>query len=88
MIKTKFSRICAGKKTMALENVVNDTENTSYNNLSTLAKFHAVQAAQGQLQQQNMNVDVPFIGNNIPAINRNHDFRKKVSDSRLDKKIN
>ena len=66
------------------ENVINDTENTSYNNLSTLAIFHAVQAAPGQLQQQNMNVDIPFIVNNIPAINRDHDFHKKVSDSLLD----
>ena len=66
------------------ENVINDTENTSYNNLSTLAIFHAVQAAPGQLQQQNVNVDVPFIVNNVPAINRDHDFHKKVSDSRLD----
>ena len=83
MIKTKFFRIHAGKKNMAAENVVNDTENKSYN-LSTLAIFHAVQAAQGQLQQQNMNADVPFIGNDIPAINRDHDFHKKVSDSQLD----
>ena len=29
MIKTKFSRIRAGKKNMAAENVVNDAENTS-----------------------------------------------------------
>ena len=84
MIKTKFSRIPAGKKNnMAAENVVNDTENTNCNNLSTLAIFHAVQAAQGQLQQQNMDVDVPFIGNNIPAINRDY-IHQKVSDSQLD----
>ena len=84
MIKTKFSRIPAGKKIMAAKNLVNDTENTSYNNLSTLAIFHAVQPAQGQLQQENMNVDVPFIGNNILAISSDHDFHKKVSDSQLD----
>ena len=62
----------------------NDTENTNYNNLSSLAIFHAVQAVQGQLQQQNMNVDVPFIGNNILEINRDHDFYKKVSDLHFD----
>ena len=62
----------------------NDTENTNYNNLSTLAIFHAVQAVQGQLQQQNMNVDVPFIRNNILEINRDHDFYKKVSDLHFD----
>ena len=84
MIKTKFSRIPAGKKIMAAKNLVNDTENTSYNNLSTLAIFHAVQPAQGRLQQENMNVDVPFIGNNIPAISSDHDFHRKVSDSQLD----
>ena len=84
IIKTKFSRIPAGKKNMAAKNVINDTEKTRYNNLSTLSIFHAVEAAQGQLQQQNMNVNVPFIVNNIPAINRDHDFHKKVSDSRLD----
>ena len=65
---------------MAAKNVINDTEKTRYNNLSTLSIFHAVEAAQGQLQQQNMNVNVPFIVNNIPAINRDHDFHKKVSD--------
>ena len=69
---------------MPAENVVNNTGNTSYNNFSTLAIFHAVQSSQGQLQQQNMTVDVPFIGNNIPAINRDHDFHKKVSVSQLD----
>ena len=69
---------------MPAENVVNNTGNTSYNNFSTLAIFHAVQSSQGQLQQQNMAVDVPFIGNNIPAINRDHDFHKKVSVSQLD----
>ena len=84
MIKTKFSRIPPGKKIMAAKNLVNDTENTSYNNLSTLAIFHAVQPAQGRLQQENMNVDVPFIGNNIPAISSDHDFHRKVSDSQLD----
>ena len=84
MIKTKFSRIPAGKKIMAAKNLVNDTESTSYNNLSTLAIFHAVQPAQGRLQQENMNVDVPFIGNNIPAISSDHDFHRKVSDSQLD----
>ena len=52
---------------MAAENVFNDTGNTSYNNLSTLAIFHVVQATQVQLQKQNRNADVPFIGNNIPA---------------------
>ena len=52
--------------------------------MSTLAIFHAVQAAQGQLQQQNMNVDVPFIVNNFPAVNRDHNFHKKVSDSQSD----
>ena len=35
---------------MTAENVVNNTENTSCADLSTLAIFHAVQAAQGQLQ--------------------------------------
>ena len=84
MIKTKFSRIQERKKIMAAKNLVNDTENTSYNNLSTLAIFHAVQPAQGRLQQENMNVDVPFIGNNIPAISSDHDFHRKVSDSQLD----
>ena len=84
MIKTKFSRIPAGKKNMAAENVINDIEDTNYNKLSTLAIFHAIQAAQGKLKQQNMNVEVPFIGNNIPAINRDHDFHKKVPDSQLD----
>ena len=69
IIKTKFS-----KRNMAAENVVNYTKNTSYNNLSTLAMFHAVRAAQGQLQQQNMNVNVPYIRNNIPGINRDHVF--------------
>ena len=69
---------------MPAENVVNNTGNTSYNNFSTLAIFHAVQSSQGQLQQQNMTVDVPFIGHNIPAINRDHDFHKKVSVSQLD----
>ena len=69
---------------MAAENVVNDTESTNCNNLSTLAIFHAVQAAQGQLQQQNMDVDVPFIGKNIPAINRDYDIHQKVSDSQSD----
>ena len=69
---------------MPAENVVNNTGNTSYNNFSTLAIFHAVQSSQGQLQQQNMAADVPFIGNNIPAINRDHDFHKKVSVSQLD----
>ena len=34
---------------MAAENLANDTVNTSFN-LNTLAIFHAVQAAQGQLQ--------------------------------------
>ena len=41
MIKTKFSRIPAGKKNMAAENVINDIEDTNYNKLSTLAIFHA-----------------------------------------------
>ena len=31
-----------------------------------------------------MNVDVHFIRNNNPAISRDHDFLKKVSDSQLD----
>ena len=31
-----------------------------------------------------MNVDVHFIRNNNPAISRDHDFHKKVSDSQLD----
>ena len=69
---------------MAAENVINDIENTNYNKLSTLAILHAIQAAQGKLKQQNMNVEVPFIRNNIPAINGDHDFHKKVSDSQLD----
>ena len=43
---------------MAPENVANDAENTSYNKMSTLAIF---QAAQRQLHEQNMNVDVSFI---------------------------
>ena len=38
----------------------------------------------GQLQQQNMNLDVPYIQNNIPGINRDHDFYQEVSDSQLD----
>ena len=61
MIKTKFSRIPAEKKNMAPENVANDAENTTYNKMSTLAIFHVVQAAQRQLHEQNMNVDVSFI---------------------------
>ena len=44
MIKTKFSRIPAGKKKWPPKMWFNDTENTNYNNLSTLAIFHAVQA--------------------------------------------
>ena len=84
MIKNKsFPEFLLAKKNMAAKNVVKDTENTSCNNLSTLAIFHAVQAAQGQLQQQNMNVDVTFTGNNIPEINRDHDFYKQVSDLHL-----
>ena len=31
-----------------------------------------------------MDIDVPFIGNNNPAISRDHDFHKKVSYSQLD----
>ena len=61
MIKTKFSGIPADKKNIAGKNVVHGTKNKSYNNLSTLAIIHAVRAAQGQLQQQNMNEDVPYI---------------------------
>ena len=84
MIKTKFSRIPADKKNIAAKKGVNGTKNTSYNNLNTLAIFHAVRAAQGQLQSQNMNEDVPYIQNNIPRINRDHDFHQEVSDSQLD----
>ena len=69
---------------MAAENVVNETKNTSYNNLCTLAISHAIRATQGQLQQQNMNVDVPSIRHDIPGINRDHDFHQVVSDSQLD----
>ena len=43
--------------------------------LGYLGIFHTVQASEGQLQQQNMNVDVPFIGNNIPGINTDNDFQ-------------
>ena len=79
-----FQISCWQKKNMAAENVINDIEDTNYNKLSTLAILHAIQAAQGKLKQQNMNAEVPFIGNNIPPINRDHDFHKKVSDSQLD----
>ena len=69
---------------MAAENVVNDTKNTSYNNLCTLAISHAIRATRGQLQQQNINVDVPSIWHDISGINRDHDFHQGVSDSQLD----
>ena len=59
---------------MAAENVVNNTEHTSYDKLNTLAIFHAVRAAQWQLQQQNINVDVSHIWDNILGSNRDHDF--------------
>ena len=45
IIKTKFSRITAGKKNMAAKNVINDTEKTRYNNLSTLAILKLVEDA-------------------------------------------